>query len=138
MCCIYTPFLTSSKLNPSVSPSNMLHGHVATPPPPSVSVRQVTARSVTLSLSSCTSSPTDGTLTYAVKYNTSTGQELIAETSGSNLTIEHLLAGVDYTFTVTCNNEVGLSGSSISVPVTTKSEGLCTDIYEQIIMIHCI
>ena len=116
----------------------MLHAHVATPPPPSVSVRQVTARSVTLSLSSCTSSSTHGTLTYAVRYNTSTGQELIAETSGSNLTIEHLLAGVDCTFTVTCNNEVGLSGSSISVPVTTKSEGLCTDIYEQIIMIHCI
>ena len=116
----------------------MLHGHVATPPQPSVSVRQVTARSVTLSLSSCTSSSTHGNLTYAVRYNTSTGQELIAETSGSNLTIEHLLAGVNYTFTATCKNEVGLRGSSISMPVTTKSEGLCPDIHEQIITIHYI
>ena len=48
----------------------------------------------------------------------------MAETTGSTLTIEHLLPDERYTFTVTCTNTVGVSGSSVSVSATTKSEGL--------------
>ena len=47
----------------------------------------------------------------------------MAETTGSTLTIEYLLAEVTYTFTVTCINTVGFSGPSVRVSATTKSEG---------------
>ena len=103
--------------------------HVASPPRPSVSVlsRHLTARSVTLHLSSCTSSSSHGTLKYVVRYRSPAGQELMAETTGSTLTIDYLLAKVHYTFSVACTNTVGLSGSSVSVSATTRSEGLSND-----------
>ena len=106
------------------------HTHINTPAPPpipSVKIEKsgITARSVTIDLNNCTGlDPSFGTVKYVVRYSSPGGQELMVETTAVKLQIKDLSTATVYTFTVTCNNTAGQSGTSVSVTATTKAEGL--------------
>ena len=110
-----------------------IHAHtLASPPRPSVNIvsSDITARSVTIRLSGCTSPVDDsryGRVKYVVRYSSS-GQELMAEANATTFTttlgIKGLSAETLYTFTVTCTNVASQNGPSDSTNATTKAEGL--------------
>ena len=105
------------------------HTHTCTPaPPPKPSAKiwrsGVTARSVSINLTNCTGlDPSFGNVKYVVRYRSSGGQELMAETTASTLEIKGLSAQTSYRFIITCNNTSGQSGPIVSVTATTKAEG---------------
>ena len=83
----------------------------------------ITARSVRLTLSGC-SSATVGPFRYVVTYHSDSGNELTVETATS-ITVTDLWPGKQYSFRVRCENSAGISGpTSMSTTVTTSSEGL--------------
>ena len=85
----------------------------------------ITSRSVVLALSGCSGV---GTGKYSVRYTFAGGTVLTAETGTSNstLTVTDLRAEMQYTFTVTCENSAGVTGSSATRNANTLSEGLLT------------